>query len=238
MSKIYAFDTLESTNTTAKEMALAGAGHGTVVTAERQMSGRGRHGRDFFSPAGDGIYMSMVLQPARLDLETPVFTTIFTAVRVCQAVEAVCGKMPGIKWVNDIFLDGKKICGILAETVSSAGIQWVAAGIGVNYSTSEFPEELHKIAGAVFPDGKPPVPKERLIEEIARRMLLPQPTDEILREYRKRLCMLGKQIWVCAPEGRYAARALDIDAQGRLLVEKEDGQVESLFSGEISVKLP
>jgi len=112
-------DCLASTNVTAKDMALSGARHGTVVIANSQTAGKGRYGRSFFSPPGHGIYMSFIFQkipPGRGG--APTLITAYAAVSVCEAIEAATGKTPQIKWVNDIFLDGKKICGILCEGIS------------------------------------------------------------------------------------------------------------------------
>lgn len=237
MSKVFAYDTLESTSKTAKEMALAGAGHGTVVIAERQTAGRGRYGRAFYAPGG-GIYMSVVLRPEELRIETPALATICAAVRVCEAIETICDRSPGIKWVNDLFLDGKKVCGILAETVTDGAMRWVVVGIGVNFSirAGEFPPELRGIAGSVFPDGNPTVAQGCLATEIINRMTAPYIWEGILRGYRRRMLLLGENILVNAPGGPYEARALDIDDNGQLLVEKADGSIHSLFSGEISIK--
>ena len=231
MSLIHSFDSLESTNKTAKEMALTGAGHGVVVTAETQTGGRGR-GAHLFYCAGGGIYMSVILQP-----EEPSQVTIRTAVSVCEAIESVCGKSPGIKWVNDLFLDGKKICGILAETVTDGALQKVVVGIGVNFSieNQSFPPELRDIAGSIFPNGTS-IPREKLTEEIINRILTLCPWEDTLRAYRKRMLFLGEKIWVATPKGRYEAQILDIDGSGQLLVKKDDGQTRSLLSGEVSVK--
>jgi len=150
--KIRVFDVLDSTNQMAKEAAVGGAEHGSVIIAARQNAGKGRHGRAFFSPPG-GIYMSFVLRPENLSFATPTAVTAFAAVTVCEAIESVTGKTPSIKWVNDIFLGNLKICGISTEAAAdfeSGKIAWVVLGIGVNYDCCEFPDGLKGIAGAIF----------------------------------------------------------------------------------------
>lgn len=235
---------LESTNKTAKELAISGAVHGTTVIADSQTAGRGRYGRSFTSPPGRGLYMSFILHPARLKFTSPTLVTALAAVSVCESIEAVSDKTPRIKWVNDVFLDAKKICGILCETVmdfETQSLQWVVAGIGINVSTAaaDFPEELRAIAGSVFPDGKPSVPRNRLAAEIVNRMVTPEIryTDrELLKRYKKRLLMLGERVVVAGANETYEALAVDIDDIGRLIVEKDDGEVRSLAAGEISIK--
>lgn len=151
---IHIFKTLESTNLTAKKMALEGAPAGSVIIAEEQTRGRGRMGRSFYSPPGRGIYMSFILKP-RFDASKAVLITTAASVAVCRAIEKVTGVSCFIKWVNDIYADGKKVCGILTEAVTdfeTGQIEHIVLGIGINYGTAsgEFPEELAGIAGSLF----------------------------------------------------------------------------------------
>jgi BirA family biotin operon repressor/biotin-[acetyl-CoA-carboxylase] ligase len=187
--------------------------------------------------------MSVVLRPAER-LETPTLVTAYTAVSVCEAIGAVGADPPQIKWVNDLFLNGKKICGISTEAVTdfeSGNMQWIVVGIGVNFTEPEagYPEELRDVIGSVFSKAKPPVTRNRLAAEIANRMLLfgkDFDAGTILAGYRKRLMMLGKKITVSGLGDPYEAVALDIDDAGRLIVETEDGKVLPLFSGEVSIR--
>ena len=242
--KINIYSSLETTNKTAKEMAVAGAAHGTAVLADSQTAGRGRYGRKFHSPPGTGIYISFVLRPEHLRIETPTLITAFAAVAVCEAIEAVSDKKPRIKWVNDIFLSGKKICGISTEAVTdfeSGSMGWVVLGIGVNFSTPEadFPEELRGIAGSVFPDGDPPITRNRLPAEIINRITAPQnqiPQKEMLEKYKSRLFMLGKRVLITGAKESCEAIATGIDDIGRLIVKKDTGEILLLSAGEISTK--
>ena len=242
---IFVYDSLGSTNEHAKELARSGAEHGTIVIARSQTSGKGRRGRSFFSPPGHGIYMSLILHPPRL-LYAQAFTTIFAAVAVCEAIEAVSGTRPRIKWVNDIFIDGKKVCGILTETVADSnntGKQLIILGIGINFSVPEtgFPEDLSQVAGAIFASPDIPVTKDRLAAQVANLILASQTfysEKELLQEYRKRLLMLGEKILVVGSSESYEAVAIDIDDAGHLLVENETGNILRLSSGEISIRNP
>jgi BirA family biotin operon repressor/biotin-[acetyl-CoA-carboxylase] ligase len=164
-------------------------------------------------------------------------------VKVCEAIEAVADKSPLIKWVNDIFLDRKKICGILTEAVAdfeSGGVQWIVLGIGVNFSADKnsFPDDLRQVAGAVFPSGSHSVTRNQLAAEIINRILHHSERDyeEALGGYKRRMMMLGKKISVVGPEGTYRATAVDIDDTGRLIVQTEGGETRVLSSGEISIR--
>jgi len=242
--KIFVYDSLESTNKNAKEMAISGAEHGSVIIADNQTAGRGRYDRKFFSPPGHGIYMSLIIHPSRMWFETPTLLTIFAAVSVCEAIESITDKKPQVKWVNDIFLERKKICGILTEAVldlESGNIQWIVIGIGLNFSTpsTNFPEELQKIAGSVFADENPTTTRNQLIAEIVNRMILPEKRcseKRIIEKYRQRLMMIGKKVTVSGLGEPYEAIALDIDELGGLVVKKDSGEITSLSAGEISVR--
>jgi len=242
--KIFVYDSLESTNKTAKEMAISGAKHGTVVIADSQSAGKGRYDRKFFSPPGHGVYMSLIIHPSQMWFETPTLLTIFAAVSVCESIESITNKKPQVKWVNDIFLERKKICGILTEAVldlESGTIQWIVIGMGINFSTPsiDFPEELQKIAGSIFAEGEPTLTRNQLIAEIVNRMVFPEKQcseKQIVEKYRQRLMMIGKKITVSGLGEPYEATALDIDDLGGLVVKKDTGEIASLSAGEISVR--
>ena len=213
----------DSTNRVAKELARQGAPHGTAVLAERQTAGRGRLGRSFFSPEG-GLYLSVILYP-QCPPEDRALMTPMAAVAVCRALEQVCGISPGIKWVNDLYLGGKKLCGILCEGCGDA----VIVGIGLNLYTPEggFPAEIPATALDV------PVGRRALAEAIRQQLLQP---GEFLAEYRERCLLLGKTVTVHPVAGEpYAARAVEIDDRCRLVVESCRGR-EALDSGEVSVR--
>ena len=152
---IYLYDSLESSNLTAKQLALTGAPHGTLVLTSHQQAGRGRMGRVFESPAGKGVYLSLLLRPdlSAADAQT---VTIGAAVAVARAVKALCGLELSIKWVNDLYYQGRKVCGILTEAgtdIESGQLEWLVVGIGLNLTTSpaDWPEELARTAGSLYP---------------------------------------------------------------------------------------
>lgn len=213
----------DSTNRVAKELARQGAPHGTAVLAERQSAGRGRLGRAFFSPEG-GLYLSVILYP-QCSVEDWALLTPMAAVAVCRALAQVCGLSPGIKWVNDLYLGGKKLCGILCEGCGEV----VIVGVGMNLRTPEggFPADIPAAALDV------PVDRKALAEAIRQQLLQP---EDFLAEYRERCLLLGKTVTVHPVSGDpYEARALDIDSRGRLVVESLRGR-EALDSGEVSVR--
>lgn len=241
--KIHIYKSLESTNKTAKEMAVAGEGHGTIVIADCQTMGRGRYSRKFFSSPGSGLYMSIILRPEGLVFENPTSITAFAALSVCEAIETVSKKTPMIKWVNDIMIDGKKVCGILTEAVTdleSGGLDWVVLGIGINVyiPTEDFPKELQSLAASVYPNKREPGARNRLYAEIINRILGwdTAPTEkEIFEKYKKRLMMLGEYVTVITGQEEYIATAVDVDSAGHLIVRKESGELVTLLSGEIKI---
>ena len=235
---------LESTNKTAKELAISGAEHGTIIMADCQTTGKGRYNRNFFSPSGHGIYMSFILRPTQRHwITVPTLVTSYAAVSVCEAIETTTEKKPQIKWVNDIFINGKKVSGILTEAVTdyeSGNIQWIVLGIGINFTTpaAGFPEDIKHSAGSVFSEGKPTITRNQLAAEITNRILNIEnncDSNTMLAEYKKRLMMIGKKVMVTGLHEPFEAMAVDIDETGRLIVKKDNGDVISLFSGEISI---
>ena len=190
---IHIHEKLDSTNRTAKELAIAGASGGTVVIAKSQTLGKGRREHEFFSPEG-GIYMSIILTPEMLLSLEPDVITALAGVSVCKAVQDLCGITPKIKPVNDLFVDGKKICGILTESgteFDTGTVQWIVIGIGINFDSdmSLFPKDLQSIAGALFELGKSTVTKNRLIAAIICNLsrLSTESTKGVLKAYNDRV---------------------------------------------------
>lgn len=230
----------DSTNRVAKELAAGGASEGVLVVAEQQRNGRGRLGRSFFSPDG-GIYMSLILRP-RIPAEKAVLVTTCAAVAVARAIDRVCGCSAGIKWVNDIFVDGKKVCGILAEAGLSPESEYpdyIVLGIGINVRKQSVPEELKDIVGCLEENRTDTIKKEVLIaavwEEFSE-LYQNLSTAVYMDEYRERSVLLGREVTVLAPEGNYKAVVTDIDQEGRLMILRE-GKSVLLSSGEVSVRL-
>lgn len=239
--KIYLEET-DSTNRYLKELAANGAKEGTVVVANKQSAGRGRLGRSFFSPEEKGIYMSVLLRP-ELALERSVLITSMAAVAVARAIEKVCGLPAKIKWVNDIFINNKKACGILTEAGINAAdgtLEYAVLGIGINVGSMEFPEELRDIATSVSNECGFEISKDVLIDAVLAELEQWYPAlwdGSFLEESKKRSVLLGKEIRVVDethPEGGYPAKAVDINGLGNLIIER-DGVTQVLNSGEVSI---
>jgi len=233
--KIIRINETVSTNNLAKDLALKGEESGTVVIAEYQTGGKGRMGRAFFSPEGKGIYMSVILKP-----ENPLLITSFAAVAVARAVKNICNLDVRIKWVNDVYSNGKKLCGILTEGVYEKNqLKYAVLGIGINVKKTDFPEEISHIATAVENETGTDVSREALLAEIVNELdkLYKTYTDgHFLEEYRRLSCVTGKDIKVIRGDEVFYAKALGIDKKGGLVIEK-DGRTEVLYSGEISIRL-
>ena len=230
----------DSTNRVAKELAINGAPEGSLVVARKQSGGKGRLGRSFFSPEG-GIYMSMILRP-QIPADRAVLITTCAAVAVARAIERVSDVTAGIKWVNDIFVNGKKVCGILAE----AGLEpeqtapaYVILGIGINVKKQSVPEALKEIVGCLEEDNGKRISKEVLIAEVWKEFgkLYKSISDAIyMEEYKGRSVLLGKEVTVFSPDGDYKATVTDIDRDGHLVIDRQ-GDMLKLSCGEVSVKV-
>ena len=235
----------ESTNRVLKELAKNGTKEGQVVLANEQSNGRGRLGRYFFSPKDRGIYMSVLLRPDDKAYEMAPLTA-WVAVAVANAIETVIGVRPGVKWVNDLILNGKKICGIMTELAvkeDSDKVDYIIIGIGINISgkKEEFPEELREIASSIEAETGLAVSREQLVAEIIREIdLLSEnwqiETPKYLEQYRKDCVTIGKEVRVLSPEGERAATALSVEGDFSLLVRYEVGTIERVYSGEVSVR--
>jgi len=228
----------DSTNTQAKKLAADKAPHGTLLLAEEQTAGRGRSGKSFFSPRGDGLYMSVVLKP-RAGMDSPQMITVAAAVAVCEAIEKLSGLEPQIKWVNDVYLNGKKICGILSEAVTdfeSGGIESIVVGVGVDCSIKQesLPTELHGIVGSLGGT----VSRSRLAARIAEGILESfddLKSEKLMNEYRKRSLMQGKKITFTRGNESLCATVTGISDCGALLVRLDNGANEVLTSGEVTL---
>lgn len=243
---IYAFKTIDSTNNEARKIAIKDSINQGLVLSEEQTKGRGRMGKTFYSPNQTGVYMSFFLKP-NLDMADAPLVTTATAVAVCLAIEKLTAKKPQIKWVNDIYLDGTKICGILTEAVSdfeSGKIETLIVGIGLNVKEplTGFPAELDTIAGSLISSKETEkINRNRLIAEIANQFDgLYQTIEErsFLEDYKKRCFVIGKKITFKERKQEFEAIPIDIDPQGGLVVQMADGQKRILSYGEISIKKP
>lgn len=236
------FDVIDSTNTRAKQLALAGAPHGTVLIADRQTGGRGRMGRSFHSPQGVGVYMSVLLRPV-CPAQDLMHLTCAAAVAACDAVERSTGIRPDIKWTNDLVWGKQKLAGILTELVHSPDGLCAIVGIGINcgHSQEDFPPELRTIATSLSMITERPVDRAAVCAGLISALLAMDETllcgkDAMLRRYRERCITLGKDISLVRGEEIRHGRAVDIDVDGALLVRFPDGHTEAVASGEVSVR--
>ncbi len=233
---VFAYDTIPSTNLTAKEMATDGRRDAAVV-ANAQTMGRGRLGRSFYSPE-NGIYLSYIYP---VSANNVLLITTAVSVAVCRALERVCKKELGIKWVNDIYLDDKKICGILAEGVmnTKGNIDAVVVGVGVNILFDKIPDEIADIADALYKSGEK-IPDINLITAEIIKELKNVPKmikdSDFIGEYREKSIVIGKHVKVIS-DNCYLADAIDIDQDGGLIVKRCDtGEKITLNTGEISIR--
>ena len=236
---------VDSTNTLCKRLAAEDAPDGTVVMADRQTAGRGRRGRSFLSPAGMGLYLSVLWRPD-CPPERLLPLTALSAVAVCRAIERLGGAGAEIKWPNDLVMGERKICGILTELSlegESGHVEYAIVGIGINcrQKPENFPPELREIAGSL--DMVLPVQVKRaalaaaLTEELdtLRREVMFQP-EKWLADYRRRCLTVGSRVQVIRGDERREAEALAVDERFGLNVRYDDGKTEILRSGEVSVR--
>ncbi len=235
-------ENVDSTNSYLKELAAGGANEGTAVIAKSQNSGRGRLGRSFFSPTG-GLYMSILLRPAQAACDALLITSA-AAVAAVRAIERLCGKKCLIKWVNDIYLEDKKISGILCEGAldpNKNNLLFAVLGIGINISDPKggFPEDIKDRAASIF--GKEDVP-DNFTGQLANAfydeffgIYNAFPKTDFISFYRDRSFLLGKNISYTKGDKTFFAKAIDIDNLCRLVIE-ENGEIKTLSSGEVTVR--
>ncbi len=241
-NKIVVLKQTDSTNLRLKEIASEGADEGTLVVASEQTAGRGRLGRTFVSPPDSGVYMSLLLRP-EMGASDAIRITTAAAVAVAEVAEQLTGKKTGIKWVNDIYCEGKKVCGILTEAsfnVEYGGFDYAVLGIGINVYEPEggFPDELKSVAGALLPERVPDL-RNRMIAGIVNRFteLYRNIGDSTyLDAYEKRLMWKSEKINIISPKGTSAAVLKGIDHECGLVVEYPDGTEGVISSGEISIR--
>lgn len=237
--------TVSSTNALVREKANQGCAEGCVIIACEQTAGRGRYTRQFFSPADTGIYLSLLLRPAAYSPRQATCLTAAAAAAMCQAIEAMTGQAPGIKWVNDIFLRGKKVCGILTEAavgLETGALDYMVLGAGINVYPPRggFPQELQFIAGSVLEHDCPEA-RNRLVGEFLNRFwfFYTHPEDKAyLEDYRTRSIAIGRDVTAVRAGQSVRAYAYGIDDDCRLLVRYENGETDALSYGEISICLP
>jgi len=241
--KIYYFDTLESTNNYAKEIAIEEA-EGTTIVAEEQTKGKGRLGRTWLSPKGKGIYFSVILKPKFSPMEVAKIT-LLGAAAVNRALDDL-GIKSSIKWPNDIVIGGRKVCGILTEMSSELSmINYVVMGIGINanFDQADIPLELQdKATSLKLKNGKNINRRELLaailnhLEDLYLKFNIDKDLSEAIKACRDKSAVIGKDIKIIYGKEVRRAKAINIDDQGQLIVQMEDGSREKIISGEISIR--
>ncbi len=239
------FEEIDSTNLEAKRNQERVDGHGMVFLAEQQNQGRGRMGRNWVSPKGTGVWMSILLKPEFPTTQASQVTLI-AALAVADAIKKVAGLEGMIKWPNDIVVNRKKVCGILTEMgVIEDKIQYLVVGIGINVNTEEFPEEIRATATSLKIEGDKVIERECLVAEILNSFELYYEhfcTDgdlsRLTKYYNSILINKGKKVKIVGnlKEDSFIGEAIGIDELGRLLVRLEDGTIEIIVSGEVSVR--
>lgn len=237
------YPVIDSTNTRAKQLAAEGAPHGTVLIAGHQTVGRGRMGRDFHSPEGCGVYLSVILRPS-CPPEQLMHLTCAAGVAMLEAVEKASGIRPKLKWINDLVIGSKKLGGILVEmTVDKGMVDYAVVGIGINclQQQEDFHPRIRDIATSLFLSSGKPVLPERLaaaMVEALYKMSLALFSEKawIMDVYKANCITLGKEIQVLRHDSALPGIAVDLDADGGLLVQYPDGTRETVSSGEVSVR--
>lgn len=240
--KIVCLEEIDSTNNEVRRLGDAGAGEGTVVVADRQTGGKGRRGREWFSPAGTGVWMSVLLRPElRPDQVSGI--TLMAALSVCRAIRESTGLSAQIKWPNDLVIDGKKVCGILTEAAMNGNeLRYVVLGIGINVNQTEFPEELPHAYSLALAAGRE-LDRDRIVACLLaylksdyERYLRSGDMGELKADYEAHLANLNQPVLVLAPAGEWTGVAKGISEAGDLLVRDESGELRTVNSGEVSVR--
>lgn len=240
---IYFYEKTGSTNTEAAQLAKEGAPHGTVVIAEEQTDGRGRRGRNWQAPAESNIYFSMILRP-RFVADRASMLTLVMGMSVVRAIREQCGLKAEIKWPNDIVVNKKKVCGILTEmTLEERTIGYVIVGVGINVNQQEFPENIRETATSLARESSTIFSREKLLQKVMEYFeadyeifLKTEDMSLLMEKYNAWLVNKGLQVKVLEPAGEYRGTAHGINEMGELLVERESGQVEAVYAGEVSVR--
>ena len=232
--KIFRYDITDSTNTRAKEYVRQNDCECALFIANAQSAGRGRQGKSFYSPDSTGLYMTYVYK-TDMALTDTVYITTAASVAVLEAIKQVSGKSPLIKWVNDIYLEGKKICGILCETVTdykTGRVTHLIIGVGINLETTLFPKEIEDIAGSLGSVDKDKL-SDLIVKNLEKYCINGEP---FLETYRQNSLVIGNDIVYIKNGVSHTAHATGIDDNGGLIIN-ENGTVMTLSSGEISVKI-
>lgn len=240
--EIHYFDTTDSTNNKAKELADKGSPNGTVVVADRQEAGKGRRGRSWESPANVGIFMTILLKP-EIDPNHASMLTLVAALSVAEGIREVTEADVGIKWPNDIVLNGKKICGILTEMDAQFDyINSIVIGIGINVHNETFPEEIAHIASSLQMECGKRFHRAAIIAKILEYFekyyeifIQTEDLSELLTGYNRLLVNRGAEVRILDPKAPFEGRAVGITRKGELIVDTWEAR-RLVSSGEVSVR--
>lgn len=232
-----------STNEEARKLAFAGYPQGTLVIADSQTGGKGRRGRNWHTPKGSSIAMSLILKP-ELEAEYASMLTLVQAMAVAKAIEEQCELKTQIKWPNDVLVNEKKVCGILTEmNMEGIKISSIIIGTGINVNQDDFPKDISEIATSLKRESGRVCSREKLVKRICElfdkyfeMFMESKDLSGILDEYNSRLISVGRRVKVLDPKGEFTGEALGINKSGELLVKKEDGEITKVFAGEVSVR--
>ena len=236
------FEELDSTNNYLKKLGSKGEKENQLVIASSQTGGRGRMGRTFYSPNGTGIYFSLLLHP-EFSAEKSLFLTVMAAVSVAETVMNYNKNDVKIKWVNDIYIDGKKVCGILTEGAinSDKSLDYAVVGIGINVIAPKngFPEDIKNIATSIFQGNTEENNKEKIIAEVVNRFfkMYNGIDTDFVKRYKEYSYLTGKEINIISGETTRPATVIGITDDCHLLVKNENGIIEEISSGDVSVRV-
>lgn len=240
--EIFYFPSIDSTNTKASQLAEEGYPTGTLVVAERQESGKGRRGRNWASPEGNGIFMTLILKP-EINPNNASMLTLVAALAVSKAITKCTGRPAGIKWPNDIVMNGKKVCGILTEKSAQFDyVNHIVIGIGINVHNESFPEELSHMATSLYLESKEHFNRAALIEEILEQFedyyavyLKTEDLSGLVKEYDISLVNRNQQVKVLDPKEPFEGKAMGITPRGELIVDTWESR-KLVYAGEVSVR--
>ena len=240
--ELFCFVEIDSTNTKAKELAEQGYPSGTLVVADRQIAGRGRRGRSWDSPAGIGIFMTLLLKPD-INPNNASMLTLVTALATAQAISDVTGAEAKIKWPNDIVINGKKVCGILTEMSAQFDyINHIVIGIGINVHNESFPEEIRETASSLLLESGKRIHRADLIARFLERFeagyaifLQTEDLEGLMKDYNALLVNIQKQVRILDPKEPFEGKAIGITKRGELIVDTWESR-KLVSSGEVSVR--
>lgn len=237
------YEEIDSTNNQAKKMAEDGAKDGTLLVSDSQTAGKGRRGRVWTSPKGSSIYMTLLIRP-NFNPQQASMLTLVAAMAVRKAIESTAKVQTQIKWPNDLVCNGKKVCGILTEMSAEPDfINYVVIGIGINVNMTDFPEEIRNTATSLKIEKQESVDRNRIIAEFCNWFekyyeifQKKNNLEDLVDEYNRHLVNRGRMVRIIEPKGDYEALSDGINENGELIVKREDGTIEQIMSGEVSVR--